>query len=252
MKQNDDYRLRTGGYSTDSGRSEVDSEKERQEKLTLEKACMEESQEAKEILDSIRTERQEAVDNDNRYREESGRTPEGEQGTISWNINIETMEGERIVQVANSHWNLTVQEVRDRIDDAAVLEGRRWANRKALIMNENWREMRSREAIRDATLPKDGNERNAESRRDMGHQRTMAVRKRVAQAPREGRTRRIQTTGKKRHARGKRNRVLFRRRRKNGWGRRQQCNTSSNSEIGNRKRRRKSGKQRKREKHERR
>ena len=90
IKQRSDFRLRTGGFSISSGRTEVGSDTEREEERALEEQGAEQHLEDLQRSQEETARIEEAIARDEHEREISDRTPEGEQGRVTWKVRVET------------------------------------------------------------------------------------------------------------------------------------------------------------------
>ena len=64
------------------------------------------------------------------------------------------MEGEYVADIAHHNWHLEVYIIKNAIDDAAIKEGRKWANKRCLLIDDTELEMQNDDKLRRATLPK--------------------------------------------------------------------------------------------------
>ena len=130
------------------------SETEREEERALEEQEAERHLEDLERGQEEAARTEEAIAMDEQEREISDRTPEGEQGRVTWNVRLETTEGEHVADIAHYHWHMEVWRVKKEIDDAAVNEGRRWANKRCLLIDETGKLLKDERQLREATRPR--------------------------------------------------------------------------------------------------
>lgn len=139
---------------TSSGRTEVGSDTEREEERALEEQGAEQHLEDLERGQEEIARIEEAIARDEHEREISDRTPEGGQGRVTWNVRVETTGGEHVADIAHHHWHMKVWMVKKAIDDAAINEGRKWANKCCLLIDDTEKDLKDDDQLRRATRPR--------------------------------------------------------------------------------------------------
>ena len=59
-----------------------------------------------------------------------------------------------MADIAHHHWHMEVWTVKKAIDDASINEGRKWANKRCLLIDDTEKELEDDDQLRRATRPR--------------------------------------------------------------------------------------------------